>query len=294
MKNALILIGLICFYSCQNSAQQKKTVSPEEINDIICFWDFQENNDGSVNLTSKGANAYTLTEMNGPVKQVKDGIFGLSALEIERGQWYRIKHENCPALNIKGKQDVTIVAWIKRHADVHWQYIAGMWDEQNSARQYALFTSGHKQSDYTTLTRTDANHQPHGYVSEVGGATPGRPFAFSYGTGKTTLEKDKWYMIAFTYDHEAIRVYTNGKLDENGNFNPFYWDKPIYGAGENGADFTIAQRSVPSWPGYPEGIPGNKVGFGGVLGGLAIYSRALQPDEILNLYESSMNRINRE
>ncbi len=290
MKYSVAFIVLILFFSCQQPPGKQNTagISPEHIDDVICFWNFQQKDDGTVNLTSAGSQNYTLTEMNGPIRQVEEGIFGPSALEIERGQWLRILREDCPALNIHGRQEVTIVAWIKRRADVHWQYIAGMWDEQNSARQYALFTSGHKQSDYTTLERIDADHQPHGYVSEVGGATPGRPFAFSYATGGTTLEYDEWYMIAFTYDHETIKVYTNGELDENGNYNPFYWDKPIYDARENGSDFTVAQRSVPSWPDFPEGVPGNKVGFGGVIGGLAVYNRALVPDEIAGLYESTM------
>lgn len=290
MKYSHALLVLVFFLSCKQPPGKQNTaeVSPVNIYNVICFWDFQEGYDGAVNLTSTGSQQYTLTEMNGPIRQVEDGVFGPSALEIKRGQWLRILREDCPALNIHGMQEVSMVAWIKRRVDVHWQYIAGMWDEQNAARQYALFTSGHKQSDYTTLERIDANHQPHGYVSEVGGATPGRPFAFSYATGGTTLEEDQWYMIAFTYDHEVIKVYTNGDLDENGNYNPFYWSKPIYDAGADGGDFTVAQRSVPSWPDFPKGVPGNKVGFGGILGGLAVYNRALKPTEIYSLYESTM------
>ena len=291
-KNSATIVVLLSWFACQQlpGEENKLGISPDKIDQVICFWDFQEKKDGKVNLTSTGPNNYTLVEMNGPIRQIKEGVFGQSALEIERGQWLRILREDCPALNIHGKQEVSVVAWIKRRADIHWQYIAGMWDERNSARQYALFTSGHKKSDYKTLQRTDANHQAHGYVSEVGGATPGRPFAFSYATGGTTLESDNWYMVAFTYDHKAVKVYIDGGLDENGNCNPFYWDKPIYNAGDKGGDFTVAQRSVPSWPDFPEGVPGNKVGFGGILGGLAVYSRALKPDEITCLYESTITK----
>ena len=98
-------------------------------------------------------------------------------------------------------------------------------------------------------------------------------------------------MIAYSYDQQALRVYVNGELARNGNYNPFYWDKPIHDGGKDGADFTVAQRSVPSWPNYPEREkPSNKVGFGGVLGGLAVYRRALQENEIRALYRSTMNR----
>ena len=207
------------------------------------------------------------------------GVFGNAALKIERGQWLRIKRKDCPALDIHGKEEVTVVAWIKRHVDNHWQYIARMWDEGEKqfkgkthgegegapARQYALFANGHKQANYVTLTRTNADNQVHGYVSDSGGATPGKPFCFSYATGKSFIEKDRWTMIAFTYDQRALRVYYNSELDSNGNHNPFHWSKPIHEGGEAGADFTVAQRSVPSWPDYPKGTPGNVVGFGGSI-----------------------------
>ena len=276
--------------------------SPLGIPDLVVFWDFQRNAEGN-DLTSQGPHHYTLEEMNGPINREDKGVFGSSALAIKRGQWLRIKRADCPALDIHGKEEVTVVAWIKRRADNHWQYIAGMWDEGDKrfkgkvrgegpgapSRQYALFLNGHKQADHKSLTRTDADKQVHGYVSDSGGATPGKPFSFSYATGGTFIKKDTWYMIAYTYDHQALRVYVNGELDRNGNHNPFYWDQPIHNGGKDGADFTVAQRAVPSWPDYPKGEPGNKVGFGGVLGGLAVYKRALREDEIRALYQSTMN-----
>ena len=296
----LIVLAISLRY-VEAQAVDDAPLSPPDIPNLITFWDFQRSSEGS-DLTSRGPYHYTLEEMNGPINREDDGIFGPSGLEIKRGQWLRIKREACPALDIHGKEEVTIVAWIKRRADNHWQYIAGMWDEGDErfkgkvrgvgegapARQYALFLNGHKQADYKSLTRTDAHNQVHGYVSDSGGATPGRPFSFSYATGQSFIEKDTWYMIAYTYDHQALRVYVNGEVDRNGNYNPFYWDKPIHDGGKDGADFTVAQRLVPSWPDYPEGTPGNIVGFGGVLGGLAVYKRALEPKEIKNLYESTM------
>src|SRR5690606_8017708 len=122
-----------------------------------------------------------------------------------------------------GRDTVTVVAWIQRRTDNEWQYIAGMWDERGGKRQYALFTSGHKQADWRDLSRTDALHQPHGYVSDVGGATPGCKFCFSYATGRSRVEPGRWTMIGFTYDHRDARVYVDGELDENGNCNPFKW-----------------------------------------------------------------------
>jgi len=285
MKYLIIILMLIGIFS--SCSRKDNSYSPEDVSNLICFWDFQGSSGDY--LTSKGPYAYTLEEMNGPISKSDSGIFGPSGLRIRRGQWLRIKREDCPALNIHGNEEVTVVAWIKRMSDVRWQYIAGMWNERDSARQYALFTCGHRQAEYKNLTRIDAKNQTHGYVSDVGGATPDRPFSFSYATGKSKIRKNTWYMIGYTYDHKAIKVYFNGKLDKNGNYNPFYWDKPIYDGGKDGSDFTVAQRATPRWPEYPEKEePGFKQGFGGVLGGLAVYNRALHADEIRKLYKTTM------
>ena len=120
---------------------------------LVCFWDFQGTPQGGAgdDLTAAGPHAYALTEMNGPVARVGGGVFGPAALRIERGQWLRIPREECPALLLSGEDRVTVAAWVKRRADVHWQYIAGVWDELHAARQYALFTCGHRQADWRTL-----------------------------------------------------------------------------------------------------------------------------------------------
>ena len=299
-KQCLLFLVALAATLCDAYSQVSVSTGPLDIPDLVTFWDFQAHNQKS-DLTSRGPYQYTLEEMNGPVSRENTGVFGPSALALRRGQWLRIRRADCPALDIHGEEEVTIVAWIKRRADNHWQYIAGMWDEGDKrfkgktygvgkgapARQYALFLNGHKQANYESLTRTDADSQIHGYVSDSGGATSGKPFCFSYATGESFIEKDTWYMVAYTYDHRALRVYVNGTLDPNRNYNPFYWDKPIHDGGKGGADFTVAQRRVPSWPNYPEGEPGNEVGFGGALGGLAIYKRALTPEELKDLYAAT-------
>ncbi len=183
-----------------------------------------------------------------------------------------------------------MVAWIKREADNPWQYIAGMWNERDAKRQYALFTCGHKMTNYRTMERVPAHNQVQGYVSNVGGATPGKSYCFSYATGKTKVERGSWMMIAYTYDHEMIKVYVNGELDVNGDYNPFVWNEPIYDGGKEGADFTVAQQALPKWPGYPEvEEPTHGNGFGGTLGGLAIYRKALSEEDIQRLYQSTMD-----
>jgi len=254
---------------------------PEAIPDLICFWDFQE--PAGSDRVAKGPHRYTLAEMEGPIERADGGVFGPFCADLRHPQWFRIPRADCPALDLSGKHEVTVVAWIQRESSRGWQYVAGMWNERDARRQYALFTCGVWQTDWRTFTRTPAKHQAHGYVSEVGGATPGHPFCFSYATGAARLEPGRWYMLAFTYDHEAIRVYVDGKLDVQEHYNPFPWNKPIFDGGREGADFTVAQRALPRWPQYPDGPFSGQEGFDGRIGGLAVYRRALEDEEIRQL-----------
>ncbi len=280
------VVVVLAGFAESRAAEEGNEKHPEEIPGLLSFWDFQ--GEGEERLTSRGKHAYRLKEMHGKIENAPEGVFGDSALEIQPLQWMMIEREDCPGLNLHGEQAVTMVAWIKRSHNGIWQYIAGVWNERDAKRQYALFTCGHKQTDYVTMDRSDCRYRAHGYVSEVGGATEGKPYCFSYGTGKTVLEKERWHMIAFTYDQKAIRVYVDGRLDENGNSNPFLWDKPIFDGGEEGADFTVAQRPLPQWPGYPDEAPTHSEGFAGLLGGLAVYDRSLTDEEIAGLYQATM------
>ncbi len=272
---------------------------PTDINGLLCFWDFQE--PAGTNRIAQGQFLYALTEMNGPIARKGDGVFGPFCVDIEWGQWFRIERANAAGLNLHGNQEVTMVAWIKRESNRVWQFIAGMWDEGLEkfkgkvsgagpgapARQYALFISGAWQSDHRTYKRIRAYDQVHGYVSSFGGSSPGHPFAFDYATGATQLERDRWYMIAYTYDGKSIKVYVDGHLDRNENYNPFLFDGPIYDGGKDGADFTVGLRRVPRFATYPDGKPENEAGFDGQIGGLAIYDRALTEREIMQLHRGT-------
>lgn len=269
-------------------ANKTKKLPPEKIPNLVTFWDFQKQENGTISLQSRGASNYLLKEMNGKIDGATEGIFGPSSLRILRGQWLMIPRKECPELDIHGKEEISMVAWIKRIGDNNWQYIAGMWNERDAQRQYGLFTCAHKQTDQRTLERTNARNQTHGYVSDVGGATTDRPYCYSYASGLQKIEKEQWYMLAFTYDHQQLRVYVNGVLDYQENYNPFNWDKPIFSGGNDGSDFTVAQRALPQWPGYPQSPePPQHEGFDGLLGGLAVYKRALTAAEINKLYKKT-------
>src|SRR5690606_33974197 len=127
------------------------TLAVDAIPGLICLWDFQETPHGD--LVSVGPHRYALTEMNGPIERASGGVLGPRCLGIRRGQWLRLPRRDCPALDLHGRASLTVMAWVARGADNLWQYIAGMWDERGGRRQYALFTSGHKQAHCNDLTR---------------------------------------------------------------------------------------------------------------------------------------------
>ncbi|MFH5804800.1 LamG domain-containing protein [Alienimonas sp. DA493] len=261
-----------------------RRAAPGALPGLLAFWDFQEPT--GTNRVSSGRDQYALQERNGPIARVEDGVFGPYSVDFELGQWFLLPHEDAPGLDLHGEdQEVSMVAWIKRQNNQHWQYLAGMWNELDHARQYGLFMSGSWQTDWTTYQRVRAVNQAMGYVSPFGGATPGHPFAFDYATGATPIPVDRWTMLSYSFDGEAIRVYVNGELDENGPYNPFQYDGGMH---DGGSDFTVAQRAVPKWPTYPEGRPTNDAGFDGRLAGLAVYDRALTAEEMRRLYEQTM------
>lgn len=254
-----------------------------DIPGLVCFWDFQE--EGGHLRRSRGAHDYPLSERNGKIARVQDGVWGPYSAEIEIAQWLGIDRDDCPALMIHGDgATYTILAWIKRNNDRLWQYIAGVWNETEAERQYALFFNGSRKTDYRTFTRTKAEFQAHAYMSIEGGNTPGNFACFSYATGATPLEQDRWYFIAATYDQQSLKVYVDGKLDPVTNCNPFvYPEKPIFDGGDDGADFTVAQRAIPDWKGYPD-TPYEKQGFSGRIGGLAVYHTALSAQQIATIH----------
>lgn len=102
----LLLVG----HSMITKTDEDNKVFPEDIPDLVTFWDFQSSSDGR--FTSKGPHQYTLQEMNGPIKIAYEGFFGPASLEIDRGQWLMIPREDCPALNIYNQEEVSIVAWV--------------------------------------------------------------------------------------------------------------------------------------------------------------------------------------
>jgi hypothetical protein len=236
---------------------------------LICFWDFQE--PGGAGHLSQGPYRYALREAAGPVLWVENAAgapFGPRAAELKHGQYFSIPRAECPALDLHGPEaQVSVVAWIQRHRkrEVQCEVIAGMWNETQKKRQYGLFLD---------LRIQQAGDNVSGHVSFSGGPTPGYPWAMDAAIGAGYITYFDWHCVAFTYDGSMVRAWLDGRLETRVGFNPFAYPHGLYNGGTEGADFTVGAV-------HRGGEMGNW--FVGRIGGLAVFDRALDPEEMTKL-----------
>ena len=239
---------------------------------LVAFWDFHQPA-GQLRVSAVDP-VHALEEMNGPIARVDDGPFG-SAIRIKAGQWLRIPRQKLGKLDIHGPvAAVTVAAWIKRERKDPWQAIAGVWDESRRKRQYCLFLSAAAKTDFRTMTRTPSRDLFQGHVSAVGGPTPGNEVCITYASSGSPVPFDAWQCLVLTYDGKEVRLYRNGQFDAADGANPFPYADGLFDGGAEGADFTVGSVSV-------KNKPGNF--FGGRIGGLAIFNRALSAKEVAAL-----------
>jgi hypothetical protein len=258
-------------------------MNPLHIPGLVCFWDFQE--PAGALRTARGPHTYALREGDKAVERVDDANapFGRYAARFEVNHWLFIPRRECPALGIGGANaKVTVVAWIKREKSDYkgCQAVAGLWNEHGT-RQYCLFLN---------LGIWESREQVGAHVSDVGGPTPGYKYCMSAAIGATPVAFDEWHCVAITYDGTEAKAYLNGSLDvrepqgQPGR-NPFHFPGGLFDGGENGADFTVGSVLRPEYVDdnlQPHGsVTANP--FIGLLGGLAVYNRALSGDEIAAL-----------
>lgn len=246
-----------------------KTKTVFEIDNLIALWTFQERPGEPRKAIGKGS--FPLSEMAGDVERVDDGIFGPYAARLAYQQWFKLDRGSLSALNIHGKDaQVTVVAWIKRQKkpDGFCEAVAGLWDEQRSKRQYALFVA------MPVDNAEGRREQVGGHISSIGGSSPGHDHSRSRANGATPVPFDEWVSIGFTYDGDFIRAYYNGAFDALKGVNPYQYPNGIFDGGPDGSAFTVG--SVPRER-PPQG-PGNY--FTGVIGGIAVFDRALHTEEM--------------
>lgn len=252
--------------------QQRGGSMPDDVADLVAFWQFDEPA-GQPRVSSAGTESLVLLEQRGPIARVDEGVFGPHAARIHTGQWFAIERANVGGLDIHGPDaQVTVVAWIKRLDTKVWQAIAGIWGETQKTRQYCLFLNAPRGTRADEMQRYPLANRIHGHVSAVGGPTPGHKYCITYSSGATEIPMDTWTCIAMSYDGQHSRVFVNGRLDAWEHRNPFPYPDGLYDGGPTGAPFTVgAVHRNEEWGNF----------YGGLIGGLAVYRRALSEAELI-------------
>lgn len=245
------------------------------MNDLLGFWDFQEPANSPRTVATGTAPSLREHPAGGAIERVEGGVFGPWCARVRRGQWFMVPRAEIGCLDVHGRDaQVSVVAWIRREATEVWQAIAGVWDETRKKRQYCLFLNAPTGTRVSDGLRYPLGNRVHGHVSGVGGPTPGHPYCNSFSSGASDVPFGEWVCIAMTYDGACSRVYVNGRLDALEDFNPYPYDEGLFDGGADGADFTVgAVHRSGEWGNF----------FGGDIGGLAVFKRALSEAELAAL-----------
>ncbi len=258
--------------------------SPVALPGLVAFWDFQDDS-----FLAQGPSPIRLKPGGAPLEAVSEGVFGPRSLRFRaEGQlasgYLSATAAEAPALNIGGPDaQVTVIAWIKREPTAYTscQFIAGVWNEHHR-RQYGMFLN---------LSIWNSSQQIGAHISSHGGPTPGHPYCMDVAIGATPVPLDAWHCVAMTYDGQHARAYLDGTLDvrePQGAFgrNPFHYPGGLL---KGSADFTVGAVARPATV-EPDGQGGfiEKGGlitnpFTGLLGGLALFDRALDEPALLAL-----------
>jgi hypothetical protein len=254
---------------------------------LIAIWDFAEA-PGNPRV-AKGVDGFQLNEGNGIVDRAKDGPLSGYSIALNGKEYLTMSHDKTGKLNLHGKgQGVTVCAWIKWTGQ-QTGFVGGMWNEYQDGgkRQYGLFVS---------LPHYNGRDQVCGHISQTGKPTPPFPYSSDYSASKQKVVPNEWTFVAFTYDGTYIRSYVNGAFEKrdvelinNTKGFPGYPDgmmqikNPFYfpdGMGNNGSDFTVGAVLLKSGMGNF---------FKGLIGGVAVFDRALSATEIARMNKWSFN-----
>jgi hypothetical protein len=275
----VILLIFIISQSCDLQKWKSKNIirKIKDTDGLVALWDFKEEEGQS--REAYGAGKFSLSEKDGTIPRANEGpLSGYSAIFGNKA-FLSLPNDETGELNIYGKnQGVTIIAWVKWEGSTG--FVGGMWNEYQDGgkRQYGLFIS---------LPYYNGADQVCGHISSSGKATPPFPYSIDYSASKQLVKKGEWQCVAMAYDGKFIKSYLNGEFESrkaelidhtigfeghpNGliqSKNPYYFPD---GIGNNGSDFTVGAVLLESGMGNF---------FIGLIGGLAIFNRALTDEEI--------------
>ena len=143
---------------------------------------------------------------------------------------------------------------------------------------------------------------------------PSCRWSTSYALGATPINHSSWHMLAMTFDGSAISAFVNGSLDvrptDRPHRTPNYtecnerWQNPAplstwtnrspgtWGPGgaplsKNTADFTVGGQRGTKCPDGVKCAGGMGHPWSGLIGGLAVYDRALDGVELLAMAQQT-------
>lgn len=280
MKKDISFLIIICLTIIQGDiCAQSKAAYVEQIQKykgLVALWDFSEKNGSAFSVGYRLP--FELKEYPGQVQRVEEGPLSGRSVYMKGSSYLSLSYEQTKGLNVKTNA-VTVIAWVKWTGE-QTGFVGGMWNEyrEGGKRQYGLFVS---------LPCYNGQDQVCGHISKTGKATPPFPYSIDYSASKQVVPANEWCCIAFTYDGHSIRSYLNGEFEvrelelisntkgfegfPNGLVqakNPYKFSD---GIGDNGSDFTVGAVSLASGMGNF---------FKGLIGGLAVFDRALSDQEI--------------
>jgi hypothetical protein len=250
-------------------------------NGLVSLWKFNEK-PGKVRK-ALGQGEFSLTESNGKISRINEGPVSGYSILFDGTTYLTLSHSQTGPLNIYGDTiEITLIAWIKWTGE-QTGFVGGMWNEYQDGgkRQYGLFIS---------LPYYNGKDQVCGHISKTGKPTSPFPYSIDYSASKQKVPINEWCSVAFTYDGKFIKSYLNGEFVArkpelinnttgfkgfpNGLFqtkNPYYFPD---GIGNNGSDFTVGAVLLKSGMGNF---------FKGLIGGLAVFDKALSENEIKSI-----------
>eukprot|EP01043_Picozoa_sp_COSAG02_P066511 COSAG02_NODE_10377_length_1955_cov_1.519935_1_plen_344_part_00 len=275
-------------------------------------------------LEEKSYNPSTrMWSSNNKVQRVQDAPparpFGEMSASIGVSQMLHVPntYETAPLLNIHGDDaTLTVVAWVKPSPALdnasHYDFghLVGIWAEPISVRTYVMFVPA------SSRGRDAVGQVPHldAEISRTGATMqPLCRWSISYALGASPINHSSWHMLAMTFDGNAIRAFVNGSLDvrppdlphRTPNFtqcterwqnpapistwtnrSPGTWGPGGAPASKNKTDFAVGgQRGAPCLDGVKCSGMGHP--WSGIIGGLAVYDRALECAELRALAQQT-------
>lgn len=193
--------------------------------DVIALWNFT----GPQPLRAAGCGA--VLDVGGGAPTVLPGGGGLLLAE---GDWLVSRH---PALRLGAARGFSLSVRLRRErkSTGHCEAVAGVWDEQHDARQYALFIAALNAADRAVA-----------HISATGGTAPGHDHCRSAAIGTAVIAYGVEHHLEMRWDGTRVELLVDGRQD--GAALPF--SGPLFAST---APFTIG--SVPRL--RPPAGPGN-------------------------------------